>query len=425
MQTIVDLLQQLTQASIQLLVQPFYYIGILLVILLYRRQMILERKMFHTRIHPYMQQAGKALLWGIAAGFTVSLVMLFVGTQLKLETVYLLWIITILLLLFRVRFFAFIYAIGIVGLLFGLYPYLPQSMKLGKIEVYLDAVMNLKYSSMLAILSLLIAIEALYIYWKRTRSQSPVYVEGKRGRVVGGYQLQGFWIAPLFLLVPIESGAGISLPWTPLLWLGEQSPVGWMLVAVPMMFGISSMTKTMMPQVKAAWTAKCLLWFSLILASFAVIAKLWSHAAVYITLSVLLIVIYEIFNGWSHRQEEKKSPIYVHDERGLFILGILPDSPAKELGILAGELVYKVNGVKVNNQDDLHTAFRESPAFYKLEIINLEGQVKFLQRAVFAGDHYQLGMIFAPNEATDYYISSKTKSTFSKMNAPKSGPVEG
>lgn len=80
------------------------------------------------------------------------------------------------------------------------------------------------------------------------------------------------------------------------------------------------------------------------------------------------------------------------------MLAVLPGSPAEELGIRAGESIVKVNGVPVPTKEDLHAALRINPAFCKLEVLNLAGESKFLQRAIYAGDHHQLGAILAPDE---------------------------
>src|SRR5690554_1443114 len=92
----IDLLQQLGHAALQLMGQPFYYIGVLFVILLYRRQMFLERKMFHTKLNAYIHETWKTLLWGITAGFVISLLIAFIGVTMSLEMTILLWVIAIL-----------------------------------------------------------------------------------------------------------------------------------------------------------------------------------------------------------------------------------------------------------------------------------------------------------------------------------------
>ncbi|MGV2794926.1 serine protease, partial [Clostridium perfringens] len=78
-------LWNLTEAGVQLLLQPFYYISIILIMLLYRRQVMLERKLFHVRLHGWLRQTWRTVLGGLLAGLGVSLVSAFIGMTLTVE----------------------------------------------------------------------------------------------------------------------------------------------------------------------------------------------------------------------------------------------------------------------------------------------------------------------------------------------------
>jgi S1-C subfamily serine protease len=97
--------------------------------------------------------------------------------------------------------------------------------------------------------------------------------------------------------------------------------------------------------------------------------------------------------------------LYTHDNRGLRVLGIVPGSPAEEIGIVPGEIISRVNGIRVLTKLQLHEAFRQNSVYCKLEVINLEGELKFLKRAIFEGDLHQLGIILAPDDATSVYVT--------------------
>ncbi|WP_036738039.1 PDZ domain-containing protein, partial [Paenibacillus zanthoxyli] len=87
---------------------------------------------------------------------------------------------------------------------------------------------------------------------------------------------------------------------------------------------------------------------------------------------------------------------------GLKVLAVLPGSPAQELGILPGEVLLKVNGEALTGEaQQLHEALRKSPAFCKLEVQNAAGESKYLQRAIYDGDHHLLGVILAPQPDED------------------------
>ncbi len=59
----------------------------------------------------------------------------------------------------------------------------------------------------------------------------------------------------------------------------------------------------------------------------------------------------------------------------------------------------------VRSREQLHQALRLNPAFCKLEVLNLNNMSKFAQRAMFSGEHHQLGIILAPDEEALYSVS--------------------
>jgi S1-C subfamily serine protease len=112
---------------------------------------------------------------------------------------------------------------------------------------------------------------------------------------------------------------------------------------------------------------------------------------------------------YSAREETSQSPLFIHSEQGLKILAVLPGSSAAELGLQAGEIIHKVNLVPVLTKQELHQAMRLNPAFCRLEVINLEGNIKFVSRAIYAGDHHELGILLAPDAETIDFIAQKHK----------------
>ena len=51
-----------------------------------------------------------------------------------------------------------------------------------------------------------------------------------------------------------------------------------------------------------------------------------------------------------------------------------------------------------------------------MEVRNVEGHMKYLQRAVYEGEHHQQGLILAPDEQTPYYIDLKPISIVQLFN---------
>lgn len=415
-----DLAHKALRALLQLAAQPFYYIGIVFVLLQYRRQIVLERQLFSTRLHSLLDTAWKTVLWGLIAGMAASLVMAFVGAVLPPGIIIWLWVLSALLAVIQVRFVCLAYSVGLLGLLHMLVGAIPALADIPYVGQATEPLRGLPVAPLLALVGLLHLLEAFFVNRQGADMAMPVFVESKRGRAIGGYQLQQFWPVPLLLLVPVQGGA--SLPWTPLLG-GDVGAAGWAFAALPVMLGFAERTTTQLPAAKAKRSALALACYALVILGLAAGAN-WLPWLAPIG-AVGAIVLHEALFLWSRLDETKRPPFYVHDERGLKILGVLPDSPAKEMGLLPGEIIHKANGVKVLTKEELHEALRGSGAFCKLEVINTDGHSKFVQRALFAGEHHLLGVLLAPDEKAMYVLEPRNIHWFTSAGRRKSARASG
>ncbi len=402
MESIRYVLESGLMGIVQLLSQPFYYVAVLFILLQYRRQISLERKLFHVRLHSLLSEVARVILWGCGAGLVASIAMAFLGTKLSGLTVLWLWGLALALSFIRVRFLCFAYAAGILGLIQGVFLALPLTGSWLE-HPWITAVTEMHLPSLLALVAVLHAVEAVLIRFQGTRIATPMFIEGKRGKIIGGYDLQGFWPVPLLLLMPVGD-QGFSLPWTPLFGL-EMGISNWMFIGFPVLIGFGEMTISKLPSQKVRISAGLLGCYSFMLLGLAVLSHFWTPL---VWLAVICsMALHEAVIWYSKWKEDSQSPLYVHDEQGLRILAVIPGSPAQELGIEAGEIIHRVNGVRIQTKEQLHEAMRMNSAFCKLEILNHEGHNKFLKRALFANEHHELGMILAPDEKALFYLEKK------------------
>ena len=391
---LMEWLGNFSEAGAQLLLQPFLYIAILLIALQYRRQVLLERKLFHVRLHNWLQQTWRTLLGGIVAGLAVSGVSLFFGMTLSREGIMLIWAASILLMLLNVRYLCLAYSVGLLGLIQFIVNLLPELALSSEGGLWITAVKELNIPALLALAGMLHLAEAMLIRWQGASFAGPLFFEGKRGRPIGGYQMQGLWPIPLFLLIPAQT-AGSVLPWSPIFG-GDAWQGGFALIGLPVVIGFSEATRSMLPQVKVRVTSSRLLSYGLLVIGMALVSHWWGPFT--IVAAVLTFALHEVLVWYSRAEENNRSPYFVHPRQGLKVLAVLPGSPATELGIVPGETIYRVNGVTIGTKEQLHEALRINSAFCKLEILNLAGESKFAQRAIYAGEHHQLGVILAPDK---------------------------
>jgi membrane-associated protease RseP (regulator of RpoE activity) len=408
------------RAIIQLLLNPFYYIGVLIVVLQFRRQIWMERKLFSTKLHSLVGETLRAVLWGMLGGVLASVLMAFVGATLQPEALLLLWGVSMLLALIRIRFLCMAYSAGLLGVLQAVVSYIPGLTELGEQTVIVKSLLAIHMPSLFSVVAVLHLVEAVLIRLQGARTASPMFYESKRGRIVGGYQLQGFWPIPLLLLVPMPGSGLLELSWQPLLG-GELWHYGWLLAGFPFMLGFGESTTTRLPKEKARFSSTLLIGYSLLLFLCA-----WSTEMVPILLAVTALLcmgLHEVVLMISRADDQQRSSLYVHGRRGLTVLAVLPGSAAEQMGIEVGEIIHKINGFPVMSKQELHAAMRLNSAFCRLEIFNNEGQSKFTQHALFAGEHHQLGIVLAPDQEAMYYAEEQQPSVFAFIRKSFTGIV--
>jgi hypothetical protein len=393
--------------SYAVIIQPFLYLAILLIFMQYYRQERLERQLFGVRFHHALLETGVSLIYGAAGGLVASLITVGLGLVLSPEDMLWVWAVTILLFLFRVRFLCFAYAAGVLGVLQGIvrlwpHPALPEGLA-GLWRSFL----SIQVPSILALVAVLHLIEALMIWTRKETSASPLVMKSKRGKLIGGYQLQGFWLIPLLTAVSWQQGGGgFTLPfaWWPL-WPGNASEESIRLLFIPAVVGFADIATSMLPRQKLRRSALSMMVFSLVLLGLAFISRF----------SVMLMMAAAIFSIAAHEGlvlygqwlEKKRMPYFVPAGEGLKVLAVIPGSPAKEMGILPGEVIRKVNGIAVRNRSQLYQAIQTQPVYCRLEVINRAGEVKLAQRSLYAGEHHQLGLVIVPDEKTSFYVETK------------------
>lgn len=396
-------------AVLGLLTRPFYYIGLLFVFLQLRRQIYLERKLYHVRVHSFWRSFWSALLSGLIAGLAITVPMLFLGSLLKPEALLWLWGVALVLSLFHIRFLCFAYAAGILGIAQGVV----QWAGLGETAVSwepiwlagaVQSLSDLHMPSLFALVAGAHLAEAVLMVWHGASLGTPVFIEGKRGKLVGAYHFQTFWPVPVFLMVPVQNG--LDALWIP--WFGGSSgvwDVGWTLLAFPLVTGFTEWTAALLPKEKIRRVSIRLGIYSLVLLFAAAVSE--AFAWMILPAALICVAIHELLVWRSKWEETAHAPRFVHDGRGLCVLGVVPGSPAHELGILPGEILRRANGTAVRTKEELHLALRQNPAFVRLEVINLQGESKFLHRALYEGEHHQLGIILAPDEEASYFVAQR------------------
>lgn len=394
-----------------LFLSPFFYIALIMVWWHSRQSNVLQRRLFHVRMRGTLPMTAARIAAGFAAGLGLSILGFAAGAELNASTLACVWAATFVLALFKLRYVCLAYAAGALSVVQTVLGWTGVPAGGDTMDRVWRALTDIDAPSLLFLAGLLHIAEALLIRLQGARYATPLFLEGKRGKPIGAYSLSGLWPVPLLWLVPASGVHGLELPWTPLFGLDggpAVSAAGWTLAAFPVLIGFTDRTASRWPEVKAKEMGSGLLLYGVTIAALAAGAAFWEPLTIVAGLAAF--VLHEGLIYWGRLRERGRHPVYVQDGRGVVILAVLPGTPADEMGLVAGETVSKANGVRVRSKEELHAALQLQPAFTKLEVLNRDGNVKFSQRARYAGEHHQLGLILAPDEDAEYVAAPRSVS---------------
>ena len=165
---------------------------------------------------------------------------------------------------------------------------------------------------------------------------------------------------------------------------------------IPAIAGIGQRVQGSLPEVSIRITAKRVMILGVIVTAFGAAALWWTPLA---GAAACIAVLGRLFLSLRQRLNDNAAPFYFSKrDQGLMVLGIIPNTPADDLELKIGEIITKVNGIPVKHVSDFYEALQKNRAFVKMEIIGLNGEIRFDQRASYEGEHHELGILFVQDE---------------------------
>src|SRR5690606_15117865 len=120
------------------------------------------------------------------AGVLGSVMMAFVGASLQLEAIIYIWVLALLLALFRMRFLCFAYAVGLLGVIHAILGWVTLDEGAAW-YAWIAPIKNLHMPSLLVLVGVVHILEAILVRIQGERLATPTFIEGKRGKLIGSY----------------------------------------------------------------------------------------------------------------------------------------------------------------------------------------------------------------------------------------------
>lgn len=368
------------------LLNPMIYWMVLLFIFTGYKRMKRERNDFGRKIYPLFEEGKVSWLIPFIASLFLSIITVVFGLYLNLEIILLLSIIVILWSVTgSTAFLSASYTIGVTFLIALVLPLLPIQQSVFNLDFQ---ALKVEYLTTLALLmGLFLFLEGFMLKFTRQTS-FPSKKMSKRGVRVGQQSLKKLILVPFFVLLPAAE-MPFQLPLFPTFDIGGQA---YMLAFIPIIFGYYYPVQSKLPDKAASQLGKPTILlgvFVWLIAGFSFYYPIFSIVAIIIGLAGKEWVTF------SFKREDRMQPsIYYPLDKGLKVMAIIPDSPAEKLHIHIGETILKVNGNEVKSGVEFHEALQNSGAFFKLSVLNVDEEIRFVTSPLYEEDHYALGLVF-------------------------------
>jgi hypothetical protein len=371
----------------RLWIQPLFYYGILLALFVGWRRVKKERGYFHIRVYDSFHESKFFWRSGLVVGVLISLVVIGIGVVLPRDVVTLIaWVTVLLGLTLQMRLLSPAYTLGLTFFIASFLARYEETKSFFAANFPKLEEMNL--SALAILLALLLLAEAWLILRNGAVNTSPQLTKSKRGFIVGEHWAQRLWCVPVLLPVPGDALAS-PFSWWPLFSVHDHS---YSFMLVPFLIGFSQHVQGMHPRQSIRLTGQRVMLLAFVVGVLAVVSD-W-----YTPLAIIAAAIAFIAREWlafsQHVQDRSQSPYFSQRTHGLVILGILPQSKAEKMALQIGEVIVKVNGVPVKTEEEFYEALQRNRAFCKLEVLDENGEIRFVQGALYEDEHHELGLLF-------------------------------
>ncbi|QYG90179.1 S1C family serine protease [Bacillus atrophaeus] len=344
-----------------------------------------ERKTFHTRIADIYDELKSTYTKGLIPGIILSVILFGLGISVPLGMLGIIAVVTAAAaLVLRANWLSAAYIVGVSMIIgFGL-SYFQAEPFLKRFPQGFE----INWPAIAVLLGLLVITEGAAAYRSAHVKTSPALVVSSRGLPIGQQISNRAWLLPLFILVP-GNGLESHLSWWPVFSVPGGS---FHFIWIPYIIGFGQRVQGSLPAISIKTTAKRIAILGLVITAFGAASIWWMPFA---GAAVLTAVFGRIFLSLKQRVNDNAAPFYFSKrDQGLMVLGIIPNTPAEDLELKIGEIITKVNGTPVKHVSDFYEALQNNRAFVKLEVIGLNGEIRFDQRATYEGEHHELGILF-------------------------------
>lgn len=365
---------------------PVLYFSILLVIAAGFMRIRRERADFNIRVHDQFHELKHLLPAGLLAGGILSVITILSGFTITLDMLAFIAIATIVLgAVGNARLLSPAFTLGLPILFVFTITFFNISVP------YTDSLIenSLFLSGISVMLGVLLFTEGALMLKNGLKDVSPKLRTSRRGLTIGALQIKRVWLIPIFFFLP-AGPLTVPFDWWPLIHLGTES---YSLILVPFALGFQNQVQSSLPSKAVERMGKqTILLAVLVLAASAVGFYYPTYVPPFV---VGMAILGRLLILYRHRVRENNTLYYFTPRNnGVMVLDIILGTPASKMELKTGEIIKTCNNVAVSNKEELYKALLKNRTYCKLEVLDVNGEIRFEQCALYEGDHHELGILF-------------------------------
>ncbi|MNO60502.1 Cell division topological determinant MinJ [compost metagenome] len=357
------------------IIGPSIIVVILLGVMFYfknKKISFMQKMIVGESINSPLELTLSQIVLGIFAGAIGSLLLTYFGIMFNENSrIEWLFLVSMLLMLYKPRFVCFSYSGAIIGALTLILTFIYGDQS----PIKLDIVHLVMFVGIIHI------VEGFLVIIDGSRGAIPVFTN-KNGKILGGFALNRYWSLPIAVLIIMNSSGsyiGTQSVGTPDWWpiLNHSYTLDILKTAIIGLFpyygvvGYSSITFSSTKREKTLLSGSLISLYGILLCGVALIAGLGIAGS--IIALIFMPLAHEAMLRLSSYIEEKKSPIYTSDEEGICVLEVAPRSPAFDVGIKSGDKILRINEEIISNEAEIYKIVKESFNDVKLKVKNING----------------------------------------------------
>ncbi|MCM1988453.1 PDZ domain-containing protein [Oceanirhabdus seepicola] len=374
-----------------------------------RKSRIIEKMILGSERHSALELTLSQIVLGILGGIGASVICTYLGITFKDgSAIVLMFLISVILMMFKPRFICFSYSGAILGLLSLLNILSNEFFLVNKIDI-----LDINIVSLIALVGVLHMVEGFIVAIDGHKGALPVFTN-RDNVTIGGFALNRYYTIPMVLLVFMYKeqyyiGEEIAIGnWWPILkgTLNNMQLESLFLSMIPVVavIGYNSVTFTKSKRSKSFISGSLIFMFGFILVG---ISQLIIESYFLQLIAIILMpTLHELMIRYERYKEKNDKPKFFNEKLGIRVLEVGKNSLADKMGVKSGDIILTVNGDVIEDEISFPKLLKECGSKIVLKLKrNDEKILEVAYEQISKSERF--GIIFVPKK--EYQNVSNTK----------------